>query len=78
MQKPPELFRRPMVNGQCSRLFAADILLGSAMIKRAHHCVNGLCTPFGSPVIGGQKRLGRMLIIENLGVHPTTSHVVSE
>gem|GEM_PF-3914575 len=38
----------------------ADILLGSAIIKRACYCVNGLCTPFGSPVIGGQKHLGRM------------------
>ena len=29
----------------------------SALLKRAWHCFNGLYTPFGSPVIGGQKRL---------------------
>ena len=34
-----------------------DILLGSAIIKRARHL-----TPFGSPVPGGQKHLGRMFV----------------
>ena len=31
----------------------------SALLKRAWHCFNGLYTPFGSPVIGGQKRFAR-------------------
>ena len=29
------------------------------------NCFNGLCTPFGSPVIGGQKRLVRMFKIQD-------------
>ena len=29
-------------------------------------CFNGLCTPFGSPVIGGQKRLGRIFAFSHL------------
>ena len=44
-------------SGEARNCFAVKLLTLGILKKNIFVCFNGLYTPFGSPVIGGQKRL---------------------
>ena len=55
---------KPGINlqsGEARNCFAVKLLTLGILKKNIFVCFNGLYTPFGSPVIGGQKRLLTML-----------------